>query len=176
MARGRLCRTHRRFADREAHHRHSGCERKRQRDSAYGQVFEWTIDDTDVWRERLVNIRRLVKTGNHMLSKLPQLSTGSLRMPNVRNGGNSTHSGPRGLMAQSRRFPSFATWRAIGEHNPISVTRRSRICGSAFPSPSTASSDCARSSLTRELPDTRRHMSSRGRRARRARRRFPEPK
>jgi hypothetical protein len=68
--------------------------------------------------------------------------------------------GLRAPMARRRRFPPFAAWRVMGKAGPSSVTRRSRICGSACPSPSTASSAYARPSPTRELPDTRRRRSS----------------
>src|SRR5215216_6128506 len=53
-------------AVRKAHHCHSGCERKRQLCSAYGQIFEWPVDDTDVRRDGFVDVDWLVKGSAHV--------------------------------------------------------------------------------------------------------------
>src|SRR5215469_787913 len=53
-------------AVRKAHYRHPGCERKRQPDSAYSQIFEWAIDDADVRREWFVDVNWLIVRGTHL--------------------------------------------------------------------------------------------------------------
>src|SRR5215217_4329402 len=74
----------------QAHHCHSGRERKRQPDAAYRQVLEWAIDDADVRRECLVDVNWLVKRATHIrppiccgMSQLPQFSSGQLRAAKV---------------------------------------------------------------------------------------------
>src|SRR5215471_18356170 len=47
-------------------HCHSGCEWKRHRYSAYGQIFEWPVDDADVGRDGFVDVDWLVKRGPHI--------------------------------------------------------------------------------------------------------------
>src|SRR5215813_6614834 len=48
------------------HHCHPGCEWKRHRYSAYGQIFEWPVDDADVGRDGFVDVDWLVKRGTHI--------------------------------------------------------------------------------------------------------------
>src|SRR5262249_377212 len=54
-----------------------GFERKRQLCSAYGQIFERPVDNTDVRRDRFVDVDWLVKRGSHIADH-PMLV---LRMP-----------------------------------------------------------------------------------------------
>ena len=43
-----------------------GCERKRQPYSAHGQIFEGTVNDTNVRRDGFVDVDWLVKRGSHI--------------------------------------------------------------------------------------------------------------
>jgi hypothetical protein len=51
----------------------SSCERQRQLGTAYGQVLERTVDDTDVWRDGFVDVDWLVKRGPHADHNIPGL-------------------------------------------------------------------------------------------------------